>query len=93
MGSYYTTQKTDQEFYRAHALRPLPKNKFSKYRGVQKSNNKERPYRVAFCYKGVRHYLGNYADEIEAAKVYNSVVLRIIGEGAILNVIDEQETS
>jgi hypothetical protein len=93
MGSYYSTSKSDQEFYRIHALRPLPKNKFSKYRGVQKSNSKDRPYRVSFNFKGVRYYFGNYETEIEAAKVYNESVLRIIGELAILNQIDEQEAA
>lgn len=87
--SYYKTKKTDQEFYRSQALRPLPKNKFSKFRGVQKSNNPDKPFKVAFNFKGVRHYFGNFADEIEAAKCYNKNILRIIGECAILNEIPD----
>lgn len=95
MGSYYNTTKSAEEFYRSHALRPLPKNKFSRFRGVQKSGNPDRPYKVAFNFKGVRYYLGNYADEIQAAKVYNRHVLRVIGELAILNEIpdDNQEAA
>ena len=33
----------------------------------------------------MRHFLGNFADELEAARAYNEAALRIIGDFALLN--------
>lgn len=75
----------DRDYYLSQAARPLPKNKFSQYRGVQKASNPDKPYRASFRYKGKQYYIGMYADELEAARAYNRAVLAVIGDYAILN--------
>jgi hypothetical protein len=91
MASYWRTPKSEIEFYLIHARRPLPKNKFSKFRGVQKSTNPGRPFRIALCFNG-RRFLGpSFADEIEAAKAYNELALKVLGPKAILNEIPERD--
>jgi hypothetical protein len=75
----------DKDYYLAMAGRPRPKNKFSKYYGVSKSNNPNKPYRAAFKYKGTHYHVGLYSDEVEAAKAYNKAVLLVIGDYAIIN--------
>jgi hypothetical protein len=91
MPGYLYKNKTDIEYYLIWAGRPLPKNKFSKYRGVQKNNNPEKPYRVAIRFKARLHIVGTFTEEIAAARAYNEAVLRIIGEAArpLLNEIPE----
>jgi hypothetical protein len=91
MPGYLYKNKTDIEYYLIWASRPLPKNKFSKYRGVQKNNNPDKPYRVAIRFKARQHIIGTFTDEIAAAKAYNEAALRIIGEAArpLLNEIPE----
>lgn len=85
MNRYFRKNSCDDTFYRTMAERPLPKNKSSRFRGVQKNNNPAKPYRVSFTFNRQRYYIGTYADELEAARVYNEAVLRVIGEHAILN--------
>lgn len=87
MGSYWSTPKSEIEFYLVHARRPLPKNKFSRFRGVQKNSNPDKPFRVAISFNGRCVFGGTYADEIEAAKAYNKLALRVIGPKAFLNEI------
>lgn len=82
---------SDKDYYLSMANRPRPKNKFSKYRGVGKNGNPEKPYRAYFRYKGMNYYIGAFADEIEAAKAYNKAALKIIGEHALLNNIPGEE--
>jgi hypothetical protein len=81
MNRYFRKNSCDDTFYRTMAQRPLPKNKSSRFRGVQKNNNPAKPFNRQ------RYYIGAYADELEAARVYNEAVLRVIGEHAILNEI------
>lgn len=90
MPSYFKRKMTDEEYYLSMANRPLPKNKFSKYRGVNKNSNPEKPYRVCFKYKGINYYIGAYADEIEAAFAYNRAAKAVVGEHAILNEIPNE---
>lgn len=90
MPSYFKRKMTDEEYYLSMANRPLPKNKFSKYRGVNKNSNPEKPYRVCFKYKGINYYIGAYADEIEAALTYNRAAKAVVGEHAILNEIPNE---
>jgi hypothetical protein len=85
MNRYFQKHACDDAFYRSMAQRPLPKNKTSRFRGVQKNTNPDKPYRVCFTFNRRRYYIGAYADELEAARVYNEAVLRVIGEHAILN--------
>ncbi len=85
MSRYFKRKMTDEDYYLSMANRPLPKNKFSKYRGVNKNNNPAKPYRVCFKYKGINYYIGAYADELEAARAYNRAAKAIIGEHALLN--------
>lgn len=82
---YYGPDIDDVQLYLNLASRPTPKNKFSKFRGVHKSNKIDKPYRAALCYKGRRYIAGNFACEIEAAKAYNKIALAVIGERALLN--------
>ncbi len=42
-------------------------------------------------FKGIRHYLGAFETEIEAAKAYNECAFRIIGPHAVVNEIVEEE--
>ena len=87
---YFQKHPCDDAFYRSMANRPLPKNKTSRFRGVQQNRDPQKPFRVAFSFNRTRYYVGAYADEIEAARAYNEAVLRVIGDQAILNEIPEQ---
>lgn len=82
---YYSKRKTDIEVYLANASRPTKPDKFSKYRGVHKSNNPKKPYRAGICFKGKRYVIGLFEDEIEAAKAYNKFALHLIGPKALVN--------
>jgi hypothetical protein len=85
MNRYFRKRSSDDAFYRSMANRPLPKNKTSRFRGVQKNNNPKKPYRVSFSFNRRRYYIGAFADELEAARAYNEAVLRVIGDESILN--------
>jgi hypothetical protein len=87
--SYYSTSKTEIEFYLTHARRPVSRAKFSKFFGVHKNGNPKKPYRVAIRFKGVHVWGGSFEDEVDAAKAYNKLALKIIGPDAILNEIPE----
>lgn len=87
---YFQKHASDDAFYRSMMNRPLPKNKTSRFRGVQVNRNPKKPFRVAFSFNRRRYYIGAYADEIEAARAYNEAVMKIIGDKAILNEIPEQ---
>ena len=88
---YYRKVTSEKDYYLTMSNRPLPKNKTSKFRGVQKGGNPKKPYKVSFTYARTRYYLGHYETEVEAAKAYNKAVLLVIGEHAILNEIPEEE--
>ena len=89
MAGYRSTTKTEIEFYLIHARRPMRKDKFSRFFGVHKNNNSKKPYRVAIRYRGLKTWGGAFEDEIEAAKAYNALALKVIGPQAILNDIPE----
>lgn len=74
----------DKQYYLSQALRPRPKNSFSQYRGVTKGSPTH-PYRVAITHMGVKHHIGVFVDELDAARAYNEAALRIIGDYAVLN--------
>jgi hypothetical protein len=82
---------SDKDYYLSQANRPLPANKFSQYRGVQKSNNPKKPYRAALRHKGQAFNLGNFADEVEASRAYNKAALAIIGDYALINEIPSDD--
>lgn len=82
---------SDKDYYLSMAGRPLPKGKFSQYRGVQKNSNPKRPYRAAFRYKGKQYMLGAFETEIEAALAYNKAALAVIGEYALLNEVPNDD--
>jgi hypothetical protein len=82
--SYYRKKLSDKDYYLSQARRPLPANKFSRFRGVTKGTPTH-PYRVVLTYKGQRHYIGNFVSELDAARAYNEAALRIIGDFALLN--------
>ena len=75
----------DKDYYLSQARRPLPKNKFSQYRGVQKNSDPKKPYRASFRYKGKEYLLGAYENEVDAARAYNKAALAVIGDYAIVN--------
>ena len=89
MGYFLRSKKSDEERYLNLASRPRRANAFSKYRGVVKSSNPKIPYRVQFKYQGKTYQFGAFADEVEAARVYNQAALKIIGPHAVLNVLPE----
>lgn len=82
---YYSKKKTDVEVYLANARRPTKPDKFSKYRGVHKSNNPKKPFRAGICFKGKRYVIGVYESELEAAQAYNKFALNLIGPRALIN--------
>lgn len=82
--SYYRRKLSDKEYYLSQARRPRPQNAFSRYRGVSKGSATH-PYRVAITHMGVRHHVGLFTCELEAARAYNEAALRIIGDYALLN--------
>lgn len=60
----------------------------SKFKGI--TWNKECcKWRVRICVDRKRLYLGDFKDEVEAAKVYNKAALKYFGEFAKLNEIEE----
>lgn len=79
-----------EDYYRSMAGRPLPPNKFSRYRGVQKSSDAKKPYRAAFRYRGLVYNLGNFENEIDAARAYNKAALAVIGDFALLNDLPDE---
>ncbi len=89
MKRYFHPCACEKTLYTSLANRPLRANKFSRFRGVQKSNNPKKPYRVHFNYGRQRYYIGLFVDEIEAARAYNAAVLEVIGEHAVLNDIPD----
>jgi len=93
VGYFLRSNKSDEERYLNLAHRPRRSNSFSKYRGVVKNSNPKVPYRVQFKYQGKTYQLGAYVDEVEAARVYNKAVLKIIGPYAVLNELPDNEPS
>lgn len=92
MGSYRSTSKTEVEFYLIHARRPKRKDKFSQFHGVHKNNDPKKPYRVAIRFRGTKIWGGVFENEIDAAKAYNALALKVIGPEAILNDIPLQQS-
>jgi hypothetical protein len=81
----------DKDYYLSQARRPLPKDKFSNFRGVQKNSNPKKPYRASFRYKGMQYTLGAFETELEAARAYNKAASAVIGDYAILNDLSEYD--
>lgn len=85
MSSYLFSNRSDRETYLSLANRPRKRDATSRYRGVSKTTNPNKPFRAALKHKGQHHYLGSYETELEAAKAYNKAALRIVGEYAVIN--------
>jgi hypothetical protein len=64
--------------------RTKKKNASSKYFGVSFSK-KNKIWMSQIIYKGTHYYLGNFKDEIDAAKAYNKKALELYKEKANLN--------
>jgi hypothetical protein len=88
MGYFNCTTSTDA-YYLSMANRPRPAAASSPYRGVSRTNSERLPWRAALGYRGMRHYLGTYATEREAALAYNRAALAIIGDHAVINEVIE----
>jgi hypothetical protein len=80
----YYVKIPDKDYYLALANRRQHRGTVSQYRGVTRGNDKN-PYRAQFSYQGKRYYLGNYTNELDAAKAYNRAALAVIGPHAVLN--------
>jgi hypothetical protein len=89
MAPYHSTSKSEIEFYLNHARRPARKDKFSKFFGVHKNGDPKKPYRVAIRFRGLKTWGGTFENEIDAARAYNELALKVIGPEAILNEIPE----
>jgi len=63
----------------------------SKYKGVNKTKTKERPWRAIITVERRQIALGKFADEIDAAKAYNKAALHYYGEFAFINEFDGEE--
>lgn len=61
------------------------REKLSKYRGVTKHNDR---WIAEFKHNKIRYALGTFYSENEAAEAYNKKAIEILGDKAILNVID-----
>ena len=84
-GYYSKTKQSDVDVYLTNASRPIKRDKFSIYRGVHKSNNPKKPYRVAIRFKGRTFIGGFFETELEAAAAYNELALSLIGPRALIN--------
>ena len=93
MGFYLNKNYPVEDIYTKLALRPTPRKKYSKYRGVGRSRNPKKPFTANITFQGKRYYLGNFPTELEAARAYNKNAVRIIGEFAILNELPDDTTS
>jgi hypothetical protein len=83
----YYVKIPDKDYYLALANRRQHRGTVSQYRGVTRGNDKN-PYRAQFTYQGKRYYLGNYTNELDAAKAYNRAALAVIGPHAVLNELE-----
>jgi hypothetical protein len=83
--SYLSRKMSDKDYYLSQASRPRAANAYSQYRGVSKGN--KGMYRTVLTFKGKRYYLGQYENELDAARAYNKAALAIIGDYALLNEI------
>jgi hypothetical protein len=88
---YYNLRVDEKTHYLRLANRPQRKDAASKYRGVSRRRSKQHPWMAQLSFKGIRHYLGAFKTEIEAAKAYNECAFRIIGPHAVVNEIAEEE--
>jgi hypothetical protein len=61
----------------------------SKYKGVHKIRDKNR-WIAQVTYKGEVKFRGAFSNEVEAAKAYNREALKVFGEFANLNIIEEE---
>ncbi len=61
-----------------------PHRQSSSFKGIC-WNKVRQTWLVRVLYKGERVYVGNFRDEIEAAKAYDKKAIELLGSGAILN--------
>lgn len=85
--NYYKV-KDPGAYYLKLANRPRPARFSSKFRGVSQHPDGV-TWRVQVYKRGKKHYIGCFADEIEAALAYNKAALLIIGPHAVLNSVPE----
>ena len=64
------------------------KNASSRFKGVSWDSQNKR-WRAGIKFNGRLHYLGLFADEVEAASVYDGAALTLFGSRAYLNFPDE----
>jgi len=61
------------------------KNRTSKYKGVQKVNAGQRPWRAQITMNGKPKHLGVFENEIDAAREYDRAAFQQFGEFGSLN--------
>ncbi len=57
-------------------------------KGVSRQKNAA-TFRAQIKFEGVRHHLGNFRDAQDAARAYNKAALRLHGEFARINILDD----
>lgn len=67
--------------------KPAP---YSRYRGVSFHKHKRKWYAALYT-DGKMYHIGCYKTEIEAAEAYNEFAIKMLGDKAKLNVINEEE--
>ena len=65
-----------------------PKGRSSRFKGVCWDKHRER-WVVHICYNGRNRFVGQFTDEIEAARAYDRMAVELFGEYAYLNFPEE----
>jgi len=64
-----------------------PRGGRSKYKGVRYDKRRDK-WIAEITYKGKKHYLGAFEDEVEAAQAYDAKAAQLFGQYARLNFPD-----